>query len=171
MKERQPLRGRWDRVRSDPRPLLAVHGCLVVEHFSAWRLGKVLALSSWQMAEAPDNPAETVPHWLVSVSENGGRPSDRSTQRVRIDFALEGALEDNHHPGIARHLWMPEDPARRGQCHCQTDETVVTEPDGYQWSQDPKRCRGCELEPLTGRACPIPPRRVSAGGEVDRCSP
>jgi hypothetical protein len=71
---------------------------------------------------------------------------------------MEGSEEDNHHPGIARHFWMVVDPARRVDCECKVGETVVKEPDGYKWSNDPGACRGCDYaRTFPGHPCPLHP--------------
>ena len=50
---------------------------------------------------------------------------------------MADAEEDNHHPGRIRNLFLPLHLPRGtvGVCDCKTDETVVTEPDGFQWSK------------------------------------
>lgn len=64
--------------------------------------------------------------------------------------------EDNHNPGIARALFCPVEPEYRHACECRITETLVVEPDGYEWSNDEtKPCRGCELETLTGLPCTL----------------
>lgn len=63
---------------------------------------------------------------------------------------------DNHHPGVAVHLWLPVDPAHRVTCECKDDEQTITEPDGYTWTTPVGGpCRGCELQQLLGHPCTV----------------
>ena len=104
--------------------------------------------------------------WLVSVSENGRRPSRRALRLALKAFNMLGAEEDNHHPGIARHFWRPVDPAHRVECPCKASETIVTESDGYRWTNpadvDAQGCRGCDFERLLGKPCPLHRGEVQA---------
>lgn len=96
--------------------------------------------------------------WLVSASRNGRdeRPTDDDLRRVIDAFGMPAHDEDNHHPGVARHLWCPLDPEYRSACECKLTETLVVEPDGYEWSNDESDgCRGCELERTTGLPCTV----------------
>ena len=82
-------------------------------------------------------------------------------QRALRAFRLEGTEEDNPHPGVARHFWLPVDPTRRVECQCKTDETIVQEPDAYTWTNPVEGpCRGCELASMLEslgitKPCPI----------------
>lgn len=87
--------------------------------------------------------------------------------RLAMESGIHGWDEDNHHPGIVRHFWLPLDASKRVQCQCKDTELVITEPDGHTWTTPRDGpCRGCELRGLTGRACPLhattPTREVSA---------
>jgi len=120
---------------------------------SAWIRRDVFILSAFELAEAPDGTGEAIPQWHVSIStrnDKGDHPSKRSSdEEVRqtlAGFGMTGAEEDNHHPGVARHFWMPVDPARRRDCECKVTEKVITEPDGYRYSEKIVTCAGCELE-------------------------
>lgn len=123
---------------------------------TAWRYAGLLVLSELSTMEAPDGKGDAIPQWLISISKGGKRPSDRDVARVLEAFDMVGAEEDNHGPGISRHFFLVVDPARRVECECKTDETVVTEPDGYRWST-PKDgpCSGCEYAEITGKPCPV----------------
>jgi hypothetical protein len=125
---------------------------------SVWRRRGVLVLSALELAELPTG-AGTGPQWHLSVSERRQRPSADTIRRVRRDFAMQRAEEDNHHPGIARHLWLPIEIRHRVDCECKTDEKVIVDPDGYTWTNpvdaDRQSCRGCEFERLLGKRCPI----------------
>lgn len=133
---------------------------------SVWHRRGVFVISTLEMAEAPDGGKDVIPQWHVSISTRLGgvvrRSTDQECRQVAACFGVAGAEEDNHHPGIARHYWMPMDPKRRVDCECKVTETVVTDPDGYRWSNstDPADCRGCELEATLAREaidrpCPI----------------
>ena len=76
---------------------------------------------------------------------------------------MVGTEEDNHHPGNARHFWLPLDPTKRVDCECKSDEAVITEPDGYQWTNphNESECRGCASASLYGRPCPLHPIQES----------
>jgi hypothetical protein len=119
--------------------------------------GPLCVISGLEVAELPDGTG-TGPQWHVSVSRANGRPTDDDMRIVLRDFELVGAEEDNHHPGVARHFWMPVDPAHRVDCECKIEEETIVEPDGYRWT-NPRAgegaCRGCELELMVGQRCPI----------------
>lgn len=126
-------------------------------------VSRLRVISSLVMAKAPRGD-DVIPQWhlsVVRVTPRGAeRCSDHELQLVRRAFGLVEAEEDNHHPGNARHLFLPVDPSRRVACECKEDEVQVVEPSGYTWSQDvraledPLVCRACEIAPLTGRPCP-----------------
>lgn len=125
-----------------------------------WSKGRLFVLSDMVEASLPDGSGRVGPHWFVSVSVRGGRrrAADSELRLVRVAFGMpEGAAEeDNHHPGIARHLWMPVAPAERRACSCKADETQMHERDGYTWSNTKTGgCRGCEYRAVFGRPCPI----------------
>ena len=84
-----------------------------------------------------------VPHIHVSVAVDSNprlqrrRPTDPELAFVRAEFDIEDAEEDNHSPGVARHLFLPLHLPRGsvGVCECKADEEQVVEPDGYRWSR------------------------------------
>lgn len=152
-----PTRG-FSRVRAIPLP----------RRRSAWRSHDgLLAVSGCEVAFLPGtDPAEPGPQWLVSVSRPG--PARCNTTRgdlLRVvdAFAMPAFDEDNHHPGVARHLWCPIDAAYRSACECKVTEVVVTNGD-YEWTTELDECRGCEYALLTGMPCPLHPlaERTSA---------
>lgn len=128
------------------------------ESVSAWTDGHVTVISALELAEAPDGRGDAIPQWHVSISERGRRPSKGGLRRALRAFGMVGTEEDNHHPGVARHFWLPVDKARRVSCQCKDDEDVVREPDGYVWT-NPRAgegpCRGCEIASMTGKPCSI----------------
>jgi len=151
--ERRPSLPGWVEL---PLPLVptALRASLAV---SAWKNGTTVVISSLENAELPDRSG-VGPQWQISVSRMGKRPKPHDVRRALRAFGMVGAEEDNHHPGVARHFWVPVDAAHRVDCQCKEDEHMVTEPDGYQWT-NPKDgpCRGCELAELTGSPCPLHP--------------
>jgi len=140
----------WRRRRElpplQPKPISA----------SAWQCGPICVISSLVLAEAPDGKGDAIPQWHVSIASVGRRPKPHHVRKALRAFGIEAAEEDNHEPGNARHFWLPVDPARRVDCECKTTETVITDPDGYRWSNPVDGpCRGCEMAPITRRPCPL----------------
>lgn len=130
----------------------------------AFKYAGLLVLSSLDTMEAPDGSGDILPTWLISVSKGGKRASDRDVKRVLDAFGASEALEDNHGPGISRAFFLVVDPARRVDCECKAGEALVTEPGGYQWSNDVNGpCRGCEYERAFGRPCPIHHGKINLG--------
>lgn len=126
---------------------------------SLWTDGKLSVMSCVEIADLPGKATGTGPQWHLSVSRFGKRPSARETARTLAIFGLRGTEEDNHHPGGARHFWLPCDKSLRGECECKESEETIVEPDGYVW-QNPKPgepCRGCEFQALMGKPCPLHP--------------
>lgn len=98
------------------------------------------------------------PQWLVSVSLAGrgrDRPGDADVARVVEAFAMPAFDEDNHHPGLARHLWCPVEEQYRNACECKLTEVIVTDVDGYRWTDQDGPCRGCEYERIFNFPCPL----------------
>jgi hypothetical protein len=94
----------------------------------------------------------------VSISNHGKRAKQKQIRRALRAFGMVGAEQDNHHPGNVRSFWRPLDPERRVDCQCKVDEQIIVEPDGYTWTNPVDGdCRGCELEQLMGRPCPLHP--------------
>lgn len=106
----------------------------------AWSAGKLGVLSGFGDMEYR---GVVVPHFHISVSvpSEKRRPSDDEMAQVRSDFDMEDAEEDNHSPGVARHLFRPVHLPKGtvGICDCKENEEIVTESDGYQWSRKVKR--------------------------------
>lgn len=146
---RQPRKGsHWRELGYDPR-----------SHAVVYQRGKLRVLSSITIMELPQQPEGTVgPTFHVSVSMAGAPVPDRELMRVRRDFGMLDAEEDNHHPGVARHLMMPKDPRYRVTCECKVDEEVIVTA-GIAWTNPrdatPENCRGCEAVHIHGRPCPI----------------
>ncbi len=125
-----------------------------IQQVSKWTRDNILVISELANAELPSGSG-TGWQWLVSCSSGGERPTQQQVRKVLRAFRMEAAEEDNHHPGVARHFWLVVDEKLRVECECKTTEVVVTEKDGYRWSNSRKACRGCELQLLTGRRCPL----------------
>lgn len=154
--ERRPDGPGWLELPYPPEAALPQKAVL---HASAWVNGAgVLVLSDLAVMQLPKSMGKLGPTWHVSISRKGKRPRPTDVRAVRRAFSMREAEEDNHHPGVARHLMMPVDPAFRTTCECKGDEEVVRERDGYTWT-NPRPgagpCRGCEASGLTGRVCPV----------------
>lgn len=126
-----------------------------------YQRSKLVVLSALQPMQLPQQPEGTfgLTHH-VSVSMVGGAfVPDSELMRVRRDFGMLEAEEDNHHPGRARHLMMPDDPRYRVSCECKSDEETIVMPSGYAWANprdtELEQCRGCEYEVLLGNPCPV----------------
>jgi hypothetical protein len=123
---KRPLRGGWAR-RAD-----FVHG---VGRAEVYERKGLRVLSSRSLMEAPDESKDLLDTWLVSVSRRGSSmPADRDLERVRRDFGMTQAEEDNHESGNARKLFLVVDPARRVDCECKASERVVERKDGYRYT-------------------------------------
>lgn len=147
--------GRWGEllpVRGFSRWKLRIE----VPNCSAWKShDDLFAISSLNHAPLPGtDPPELGPQWMISVSRSPDRSRTEDVQRVVDCFAMPAFDEDNHHPGIARHLWCPVDPAYQQACECHIREVNVVDGD-YVWTTEPDDCRGCEYERLVGTPCPI----------------
>lgn len=150
--ERRPVSREWTEtavpafLRRDPLTVA----------ISRWQKGAVVALSALIHCELPDGSGRVGLTWHASVSRLGKRPRPRDVEHFLRDFRLAKAEEDNHHPGAARHFFLPLDPAERRDCECKTTETTLTEPDGYRWTNPiDGPCRGCEYARIGGKPCPV----------------
>lgn len=156
-KRPSPISG-W---REQKRRARGVSANLDADSHSVWIRRGIFLISALELADAPDGKGDAILQWHLSMSlytdAHSVRCSDIDCAQALTSFGLVGAEEDNHHPGVARHFWMPVDPSRRVACECKTTEETVTEPDGYRWSNDPNACRGCEIAPLIGKPCPLHP--------------
>lgn len=129
---------------------------------SAWVFGHVCVISALTNAELPDGSGELGPQWHISITRKRKRPKETDVRRALRAFRLVGAEEDNHHPGNARHFWLPV-----VDCECKAEEATIVEPDGYTYTNphDPAECRGCDLERLIGRPCPLHSTPRQGAGE------
>jgi hypothetical protein len=128
-----------------------------IENGSVWESGPVRVISTLDMATLPDGSGIIGPQWHISIARRGKRPHATDVRRTLRAFRMVGAEEDNHHPGNARHFWVVCDPAKRVDCECKEDEVLVTDADGYRWTNpaEGEPCRGCEFQSLTGKSCPL----------------
>ncbi len=137
----------WEEM---PRP--PVTGAPTRE-ISAWMsMNTIYVISELAMLEAPDGNGECL-QWHVSISNRGRRAKEKDVRRALRAFRMEDAEEDNHHPGNARHFFLPVDPKRRVDCQCKDGDTIKRDPDGYTYSERHGVCAGCELAMVTGKAC------------------
>jgi len=147
MRERWPKDSDWAQV---PLPASVVSALVVIDGCaSAWLSGRLRVLSALEQAELPDRSG-IGPQWHVSITAGQDRrASPGQVRRALTAFGMLKGEEDNHHPGVARHFWMPVDPSHRVDCECKETEDLVVEGDGYRWT-NPKpedgACRGCEFE-------------------------
>lgn len=158
MNEKTPITKRWKQVPT-PASIEWVDGVHVPS--SAWRhdLG-LRVLSSLEQVELPGSDGLVGPTWHISISVAGRRrPTDAQALLGLRAFQMVGAEEDNHHPGVARHYFLPQDPQYRGVCECKVTEKTITDEDGYAWTTPHAEgdCRGCEYAALTGKPCPLHP--------------
>lgn len=106
----------------------------------ACRRGKLVVVSTLDVAELPDGSGEVGPQWHVSISiddlRRPRRATDEECERTLRDFDLVGAEEDNHR-------WSNPRDATPETCHA---------------------CRAARL--ITGLSCPIhgPRARSSSSG-------
>ena len=98
--------------------------------------GVIIACASRHAAVESHHSKLIVPSFHLSISANGQRPSDDVIRGVLADFNLEGAEEDNHSPGRARHFWLDEGRDIQPDCECKRTEETVVEPDGYRWQRE-----------------------------------
>lgn len=132
---------------------------------SAWRSHDGLRVTSGlHQANQPGSgePPKVGPSWLVAVSRAPVADVARCTVtdddlvHAVTGFAMPAFDEDNHHPGIARHLWCPVDELYRNACECKLSETTIVEANGYEWTTDDgEECRGCDYERRFGLPCTI----------------
>ena len=151
LRERRPRGTAWEEI---PVPDVLGYFNDTIRAVSMWESRRVRVISALEAAELPDKSG-VGPQWHLSVTRGGLRPRAEDVERVLTAFGMRGAEEDNHHPGNARHFWMPVDADHRVDCQCKAEEEFLDD-DGYPWT-NPREgsCRGCEIAPVTGRPCPL----------------
>lgn len=152
--EKRPRGNEWTEIET---PAPAIAPCTGTVSASTWVYAKVRVISTLVMAELPDGSGELGLQWHISIARRAKRPHETDVRRALRAFGMVGAEEDNHHPGNARHFWLPLDPSRRVDCECKAEEATVIEPDGYRYTNphDPAECRACDFQRLTGKPCPF----------------
>lgn len=133
-------------TQADPRAPIpkgnawAFRGCFTVdgELLHHWANGTIVALASWYAGVASHHTKIVVPTRHLSISDGGRRASDDVIRGVLADFDFEGAEEDNHSPGLARHFWLDDGRALQPECECKSTEETIVEPDGYRWQRERK---------------------------------
>lgn len=164
--EKRPAAGSgWHRRR-----VAAAEKYLDAAYHSIWMRNGIVAMSTLELAEAPDGKGDSIPQWHISFSRGGEeRCADREVNQALVCFGLVGAEEDNHHPGIARHFWMPLDPSRRVDCECKASEKTIVDADGYRWTTPVEgECHGCDYQRMMlreqglDRPCPIHAAKAEA---------
>lgn len=106
------------------------------EVVNRWRNGGILVCASRHAAVESHRSKLIVPCFHLSISYNDGRASDDIVRGVLADFAFEGAEEDNHSSGMARHFWLDEGATVQPECECKRTEETIVEPDGYRWQRE-----------------------------------
>lgn len=101
-----------------------------------WVNGSIIACASRHAAVESHHSKLIVPSFHLSISDSGHRASDDVIRGVLADFNLEGAEEDNHQSGVARHFWLDEGRSVQPECECKRTEETVVEPDGYRWQKE-----------------------------------
>lgn len=85
-------------------------------------------LSVLSAVEDPEGPEEFHLSAVCFINATKQRVcTDEEMERVRADFGMGGAEEDNHGPGNARHLWLRTDKDTQEECPCKQDEERVVE--------------------------------------------
>ena len=90
------------------------------------------AISAVEIVEDPELRI-VVPSYHVSALAIGpdGRPNraltDEEFDRIRAAFEMDGADEDNHGQGYARHLWLRVGARVEDPCPCKQDEPTTTD--------------------------------------------
>lgn len=87
----------------------------------------------------PPGSGIVAPHYHVSATFQAPFPrscTDQEMEFVRGTFTLGTAEEDNHGPGIARHLWLLVGRDREPTCPCKADEKRTV--DGPRVRHDPE---------------------------------
>ena len=143
-KKRQPLRPRgagWRRIGRIPTPQPRMSSLIAWEHA---REG-VRVLSDTGMYESEHQPGRSHQYHISTVALGSATPQRPTPQQFAFVLAAflpahpDGGQvwweEDNHHSGVARHVFVPTDPTEHLPCPCK-HEAVITEADGYSYSWD-----------------------------------
>lgn len=114
------------------KPGWKLHDRIYLMGFPAERwlkLGGYYAITSVETVDAEN----LGPEYHLSVTRCGWRLDAQEIPEILATFQMEGADEDNHFPGRARHFWMPVNESLRGYvCECKKDEPAIQDGD-YIW--------------------------------------
>jgi hypothetical protein len=130
--EKRPRGSAWIEIETPETLILRLNPIAM----STWVRPGFRIISGLELAEAPHGKDRSIPQWHMSIARISSartRARDHDVQRFLVAFAMQGAEEDNHEPGLARHFWMPVDPTERVDCECKADEVTTIEPDGHRW--------------------------------------
>lgn len=107
-----------------------------------WQCGPIRVLADTSIYRSEVDGSLNPQHHLSVTTVNPftlrpERVSDVQFQEVIDAFVPDGAWweEDNHHPGNARHIFIPLYASHQQKCPCK-DEEIVVEEDGYTYSYD-----------------------------------
>jgi hypothetical protein len=132
-------------------------------------------LSAVEMVEQnPPGSGLVVPHFHVSVTFScaltGVRraATDQEVELVRAAFGLAGAEEDNHGPGIARHLWIACGREKEPACPCKQDEQRIGEGDRVRHEPETSPAAAAPQEGPAGGLVPQREDQTSAAGTHHR---
>lgn len=116
-------------------------------HADVWRSGLILVLSAAEMVTEHGGPTQAQYH--LSVTVDGRRAGREAMRKVRADFGMTAAEEDNHVPnGVARNLWLHVRACEQHVCPCKDTEPAVEEeimgddPDLFVWREAPDASHG-----------------------------
>lgn len=128
----------------------------------------IRCLSAVEIVEQnPPGSGLMVPHYHVSATfttpTSRRACTDQELELVREAFGLAGAEEDNHGPGIARHLWIACGREKEPECPCKQDEQRIVEGDRVR-HETPDETRSAVGSPQgVPGAGPAPQRSVPDG--------
>lgn len=116
--------------RLDMSQVVTPQGCA-----EAWRnldLGLQVITSVELVERNPPGSGIVAPHFHVSAIHRSGMGgqracTDQELELVRAAFGMGAAEEDNHGPGIARHLWILVGADREPACPCKAAEVRTVE--------------------------------------------
>jgi hypothetical protein len=117
---RAPTNPGWKEVPTSPRLLAAkIAGAMLdvatFDHVLGIRV--VSSVDAVAMLRG-----SLVPQWHVSYSFGGRRASAWVDRKVRTDFEMGEAEEDNHVlGGVVRNLWLAIPPEARAPCECKDE--------------------------------------------------
>lgn len=108
--------------------------CLGKNHLGTmWVKGPLTCLCAVELVGGgPGDPSRWQHHVSASwrpILSPARTCTDQEMEEVRAAFDMGGAEEDNHGPGIVRHLWLTVGQDREPECPCKQDEVRTVEGD------------------------------------------